>query len=1208
MKKKRSNDAPVRGRWDKILLIMKLKIALVLLSCLPLSAAVYSQDSKLSLRVENASLEEVIWELQKKTGFIFMYGTRDVERVRGLNVDAREMTVREILALCLEGTGLAPEVTPEAIIIRRAPQQEMVAVKGKVRDAQGQPLPGATVQLKGTTVGASADVKGEFALSIPRRDDVVLVFRCVGMIEQEIAWKGETTLEVVMKEEVAKIEEVVVTGYSTIRKGDYVGAITVVRGEDVYVAGETSIDQMLQGVIPGMSVITRSGQVGASPKIRIRGTSTLLGNQEPVWVVDGVIQRDPLPVPDGDMSMSSDLAEMREIASNAIAWLNPMDVETITVLKDASATAIYGSQAANGVIVITTKKARVGDVAVSYSGNFSIGQRPRYGLYDLMNSQEAMQFSKEVYLARESYTQEVMPIGYGGLILRLQNKEINYEQMIAEYRKMERQNTDWFALLFRNSFNHSHNVSLSGGTEKVINRTSFSIQGQKGEAVGNDMLTFSANSNTTFRFGDNVILSLLLNGSVRETSGFAYGVNPFNYAYNTTRTIPMYNDDGTFFYHEKRGTTSTAISGKSSYFYNIQNELDNTGNRNETKTLGSTIDLKWRLLENLEYQGLFSYTVSASEVKSYATELSHYITNVRGYEYGTVLPNSTEEQSSRLPFGGLVQIENAANRNYSLRNSVVYGQTFDDLHRLTLQLGIEVQSGITTGSTNTRYGYLHYRGEKFAAVPLTYMNGTTVVQNVLHNDTQQGSMLDNARIVNSTANTLSEYFTAVYNYDDRYTLNFNARLDASNRFGQDENKKFHPTWSIGGKWRLGNEALFDAASWMNSLDISASYGYQGNAVAGVSPNLIATDGGHNAFFKQYTLNIKSLPYPDLGWEETNSWNLGVDFSFWNGRANATANLYRKVSDVLASREVIIENGVGSAIIFGSKMINRGYDLVINLVPARTKDFTWQLSFNTALARNRITENQRVNTREEYINGSAIVNGRPYSTFYSYAYDGLDPSNGRPLFKYVKYDGVHIGDPLEEEQKTEDFLDYLVESGKTEPDISGGFNTMFRYKGLALRAQFALAFGAQGRLPAFYNSTGAPTPEQNVPRLLKDRWQKPGDEARTNIPAIPHGNMNRLNVSHPHPGTSPPSIGPYTMYNTSDIRVADADFIRCRNLSLSYDLPAELLKKLYLKRFSLSASMSNPFLIAFDKDWRGYDPETVGWPARRTTSLSLNMTF
>jgi hypothetical protein len=334
--------------------------------------------------------------------------------------------------------------------------------------------------------------------------------------------------------------------------------------------------------------------------------------------------------------------------------------------------------------------------------------------------------------------------------------------------------------------------------------------------------------------------------------------------------------------------------------------------------------------------------------------------------------------------------------------------------------------------------------------------------------------------------------------------------------------------------------------------------------------------------------------------------LGIDVSLWNGRFSATANLYRKVSDVLSSREVLVENGMNSATIFGTKMINRGYDFVVSVTPIRTKNFTWQLSVNSGLARNTLKENDRINSREEYINGKAIVNGEAYSTFYSYVYNGLDPDNGRPKFKYLKYDGINIGDPLEEEQKTEEYLDYLAKSGKTEPDVSGGFNTMLRYKGLALRAQFAFAFGAQDRLPAFYNTTGAPTPEQNVPRILKERWQKPGDELWTDIPSIPYGNWSRLHVNLPHPGSI--DISPYEMYNNSDFRVADADFIRCRNISLSYDLPTALLKKFYLKRLSVSASMSNPFLVTFDKDWRGYDPETGGWPARRTTSLSLNMTF
>ena len=351
-------------------------------------------------------------------------------------------------------------------------------------------------------------------------------------------------------------------------RGD--AASTTVKASDVMMAGVSSIDQMLQGVEPGMLVMNKTGMVGASPKIRVRGTSTLLGSQEPVWVVDGVIQRDPQPFNSEDNTkFSVDADDIRQLAGNAVSWLNPNDIETITVLKDASATAIYGSQAANGVIVITTKKAKVGKISVNYNGDFSIGQRPRYGLYDLMNSAERMQLSKEIYEERREFTNGsvVLPIGYEGLLQKLSNKEITHEEMASEYEKMARQNTDWFDILFRNSFNHSHSLGISGGSEKIQNRTSFGFIQENGEAKGNGMTQFTASSNTTINLWDRVTINMLLNGSVREVDGFAYGVDPFNYAYNTSRTIPAYNEDGSLFYHEPVTTVSISLALRILFLY-----------------------------------------------------------------------------------------------------------------------------------------------------------------------------------------------------------------------------------------------------------------------------------------------------------------------------------------------------------------------------------------------------------------------------------------------------------------------------------------------------------------------------------------------------------------------------------------------------------------------------------------------------------------
>ena len=264
-------------------------------------------------------------------------------------------------------------------------------------------------------------------------------------------------------------------------------------------------------------------------------------------------------------------------------------------------------------------------------------------------------------------------------------------------------------------------------------------------------------------------------------------------------------------------------------------------------------------------------------------------------------------------------------------------------------------------------------------------------------------------------------------------MNFNARLDASNRFGQDENKKFNPSLSIGVKWRIGNEPFMAwASSWYDMFDISFSYGWRGNAVESVSPYLIAKDGGLNKYFQQYTLKMVSLPYPDLGWEKTEDWNLGVDFSFFQGRMSAGLSWYNKISHVLASREVPIENGVANAYVDGTTMKNSGYELAVSVTPVRTKDFTWSLSFNTSKVRNTVRNNQRENTRDDYLNGTAIVSGEKYGTFYGFAFNGLDPANGRPTFKNMDID------------VTENDLDYLVKIGCMEPDISGGLNTSLRY--------------------------------------------------------------------------------------------------------------------------------------------------------------------
>ena len=1076
------------------------------------------------------------------------------------------------------------------------PQQGFLV--GTVTDENGEPLIGVSIKFKDNNYGTTTSSDGSFHLPTSKVSSGTIVFSYLGMQTKEVTFNGQQKLNVVMTEDAKTTDEVVVTGYGTYNRGQYVGAVNQVKGSDVLVANEASIDQMLQGVIPGMSVVNVTGKVGGTPKIRIRGTSTLLGNQEPLWVVDGVIQTNPTPIPNDASPLSSDMDDMLQTAGNAISWLNPNDIETITVLKDASATAIYGSQASNGVIVITTKKAKPNTpLSINYSGSVSITQRPSYGLYDMMNSQQYMEFNQQMYQDRDSYTREVLPVGYYGILSQLQSGKITKDEFDQQFRKMENMNTDWFKILFRTPVSTNHNVSLSGGTDKLQSRFSLGVDNSVGEAKGNDRLAFSASSNTTFRPTRTLYIDLSLMGSYSKGKDFYSGVSPYDYAMNTSRAIPAYNDDGSLYYYPVLGTTSYAIVNKSRYNYNILNELANTGSRNMSSKFQASLAMRWDIIKHLQIQADLSAYASTSKLKSWATEYSNKIAQIRGYELGEVNANSIEEQSSPLPYGGLLNVANNNSYYYSGRASLVYNNTFAKKHSVTFNLGFQATSQKTDGETNLRYGYLKYRGEAFATVPAqSDLKSATGYQSLVDLAEQ---MRAGSNITNTRSNQLSEYMTAVYSYDNRYVVNLNGRLDASNRFGQDENKRFNPTLSFGAKWRIGEEPWMQwAHNWYDMFDISFSYGWRGNAVSEVSPYLIATDGGLHTYFHQYYLNIKSLPYPDLGWEKTKDWNLGVDFSFFDGRLSATFNYYSKNSNVLSSREVAAEYGVSTAYIKGAHIKNSGYEIMISGTPIRTKDWTWSLSFNTSRDFNKIENNQIVNSPSSYLNGSAIVNGDPVGTIYAFDFAGLNSQNGQPTFN-----GLNIDTPL-------DFKSYLVKAGCTTPDISGGISTALRYKNFHLRAMFAMSFGAQAYLPQYYATSGMPQPEANSPKYMFQRWRKTGDELVTDIPSIPVGNPNLLNYTlyYGDKGSSVSYYSIYEMYNYSTARIADTDFIRCRSISLQYDIPKSVYSMIGLRNAYVSASLTNPFFIAFDSKWEGRDPETAQWPARKSFTFTLNLTF
>ena len=407
-----------------------MRMCLVLLSCFTfsLSASTYAQQERVSLNMKEVTVKMLLDEIQRQTDLHFIFNTEQTNSLGKVSIEVRNESVEAVLIRLFEGTDLTYSFRGNIIVVKRREdtrgQQEMLKITGKVVDEKKQVLPGVTLKLEGTTVGTATNTKGVFSLMLPVREGF-LEFSFVGFKSKKVRFTEKSdTLLVVLVEDLKQIEEVVVTGYQVIKEKAMAGSYSKVKAEDLIMTGNETIESMLQGKIPGMMVTHTSGLTGTRQKVRVRGTSTLVGNADPVWVVDGIIQEDNLPFEAESLAAISDdnLDMMKEFIGGAVSWLNPNDIEDITVLKDASATAIYGVKAANGVILITTKKGERGRLSVNYSGNFSMSQRLNYNRMEIMNSKDRVALSREAFERGAQVSDE--RIGYIGLALAYSRREI----------------------------------------------------------------------------------------------------------------------------------------------------------------------------------------------------------------------------------------------------------------------------------------------------------------------------------------------------------------------------------------------------------------------------------------------------------------------------------------------------------------------------------------------------------------------------------------------------------------------------------------------------------------------------------------------------------------------------------------------------------------------------------------------------------------
>lgn len=1176
----------------------------------------FAQNKLVTLDYKDASFLEVISAFQKQTGVKFLYNIEKVKNKRCDDLRLHNVPVDQAIQIVLGAFGFTYSMVEGVVVVNEAlntttPQDSPVRmITGKVVSKSGENLPGVTIRIKGTPVGMATDINGNFSIMLPGADTYTLVFSFVGMETKEVVYKEDKPLTVVLEYLTEELDEVVVrTGYQSINRRDMVGSYTAVKAEDIMMPAYNSIDQMLQGKIPGLVMMNTTSRVGRAPKITIRGTSTILGNSDPLWVVDGIIQSDPLPF-DVSSAMTEDLSQM---IGNQISWLNPADIETITVLKDASATAVYGSKASNGVIVITTKKGSAERQSIRYTGNFSFRTRPNYDMFNFMNSKERIHFSKEAYDAGVRYQNEPLPqiYTYEGLMRLFNERQIPEEYFIQRIAQLEMMNTDWFDLLTQNSFSQNHNLSLSGGTQRITYSASLGYSKSKGVEIGNEYDQLTARLNINAQLMKNLRLDFSLMGSRSNNKGFGPGVDPMNYATTTNRALPAFEDNGDYAYY-KMYYNYALNSSQQVFSYNILNELDNSYANSKASRLDINMNLDWKITSWLTYQLVGGIADSGSESESFAGEKTNYIAqNYRGYDYGTALPDSDLFKAAMLPFGGELFTSNARAVTYNMQHKVLLSKTFHSDHRINAMLGVEIRSVDNKNESNTVWGYVPDRGEKIVKpTPISDLVpiGTVVPASnwgILDN-LYNGKWSNQSR----TDNYFSFFATFAYSLKNKYVFNANVRSDASNRFGQDISKRYDPTYSFGVSWRVAEENFIkDHVFWLDQMNFRATWGIQGNVVNNLSPDLIVSQSGIDNAFKQYMLTINSLPNPQLTWERTRTWNFGLDLQLFKA-LTMSLEYYGKTSNAIVSQDIAMEYGMPTMKMNGGHITNQGIEFSMNITPFQRKDFAWTVGVNASKNWNK-SDSESAMIKSDAINKNNFISnsgnrllkkGYPVTGFWSYDFAGLDSQTGYPTFNLIDV-------PEEQRSKTIDPTTFLTYSGQTDPYFTGGLNTRIRYKSISVGADFSVLLGGKKRLPNpyanFANLGKLPDPYYNISKDLNNRWKKPADEKHTIIPAL----FTSINEGQDYNAILPDMdiVSIYDMWANSDAMVVSTSFLRCTQLSLTYNMDPKLCSKFGAVTCSISANVNNPFVIA-NKRFNGFDPELDNSVQPKIFTFGLSVGF
>ena len=1173
---------------QKLLLVMRLSFLLLFSIMLQVSAGSLAQ--KVVIKEKKMTYEQLFLEIELQTGIATVLSNDEMNMEEVVFIEDEHIELEALLQNVTKGTDLTYEIIDNYIVIRpltfkekvalnAAQQSQELIVTGKVTDETGQPIPGATIYIKGfqKPLGTISDINGEFSLDV-KIPEAVLIISFIGMETQEITVGSQKVISVTLISSTEGLEEVVVVGYGTQKRSEISSAISSVDNKKLSenVGANASFDRALGGLAKGVRVVEKAGAPGSGVDINIRGiTSPFSGSDNnPLFVIDGVpFQTNPLGL---------------ETVSNPLLSINPNDIESIDVLKDASATAIYGSRGANGVIIVKTKKGRKGEkMKVSVSATATVGEPIK--LLDYANTSQYRAYAEKVMEDSFEAFQNGQ-IGQGALqrydhMINLTPGANPWDPPVGYTWKdnaFGTANTNWADEVYRNtSLTQQYNASVTGGTENTSMILSMSYTDQEGLVKEEEFeqmnvrLGIDANLNSITKVGANINI-----GSSERQSGYGEtGSINSGALYPTLNTRPdltPYQEGGSYTTYE------TKLLGEKAFFPNPVALLKEQDNNTTNLTVLGNAYLQIEPIKNLQVKA----QVSASRFSGHTRNFDPRKTLTGAVLYSTSFPPpSYMPVETRIdPLSSLLD-QNVVNTNQVLDLTATYGKTINK-HSLSGMLGYSWDRSRATLVSNSYEGFPDDK-------VLTDPKSAVTVLPARSSDTEIGM------------NSMFARFT--YSYDQRYYLTANFRTDRSARFGPKNQRAYFP--SVSGGWAISNEDFLSSSEVIDNLRLRAGWG---NTGSNNIPNFaylqffnINPAAGDPVYAGEQAVGINNtLANPDIQWEMTEEVNFGLDFGLFKNRLRGSVDVYdRKSTDVLLSPPFSIETGVLNYTANFADLSNKGFEIEVGGDIIKTDDVIWSASVNVSKNKNTI---DKLAGNTENLSRDGLQVGREVGFIYGYVVEGIIQkpeelkalNDGAPDGVYQEA-GTGVGDYRfkdisgpdgEKDGKiTVDDQTYL---GSGQADFFGGFNTSVAYKNFELSAYFNFSSGGEAYVP----NNLYPILDRNVQTRFLNTWTK--DNSTTTLPRAimqdPNNNARRSSAD---------------VYSTS--------YIRLKNVQLKYNLPANLLSKLRVERAHLFVAGAN---LWTHTDFPGIDPELLGgaasgssstnnpYPLAKTWSLGINLNF